>query len=46
MLADDEPSESGMREADQLMKKLGIQPSQLVEEAYVDLLANASCGNH
>jgi len=42
VLADDEPVESGMREANELIKKLGIEPSQLVEGAYVDLLASAS----
>jgi len=37
VLADGEPSEGGVREAHELMKKLGIQPSQLIEGAYVDL---------
>lgn len=39
VLADDEPSETGVREAHSLMEKLGIQPSQLIEGAYVDLHA-------
>ena len=38
VLADGEPSESGVREAHELMKKLGIQPSRLIEGAYVDLM--------
>ena len=37
VLSDDEPSEAGVREAHSLMEKLGIQPSQLIEGAYVDL---------
>jgi predicted adenylyl cyclase CyaB len=41
VLADDEPSEAGVREAHALMAQLGVQPSQLVEGAYVDLLARA-----
>ena len=39
VLSDGEPSESGVREADRLMAKLGISADQLVEGAYVDLLA-------
>jgi adenylate cyclase class IV len=42
VLADDEPAECGMREAHDLMETLDIQPSQLVEGAYIDLLASAS----
>jgi predicted adenylyl cyclase CyaB len=37
VLGDDEPSEAGVREARDLMEKLGIHPSQLIEGAYVDL---------
>ncbi len=37
MLADDEPSERGVREAHELMEKLGVHPSQLIEGAYIDL---------
>lgn len=33
-----EPSEEGVREARELMARLGVDPSQLVESAYVDLL--------
>ena len=39
VLADDEPSEGGVREAHSLMEKLGIRPSQLIEGAYLDLQA-------
>jgi adenylate cyclase class IV len=39
VLADGEPIEAAISEAHGLIKRLGIQPHQLVEEAYVDLLA-------
>jgi predicted adenylyl cyclase CyaB len=39
VLTDDEPCEAGAREAHSLMEKLGIQPSQLIEGAYLDLQA-------
>lgn len=42
VLDEDESSEVGMREADALMARLGIEPSQLVEVAYIDLL-EAKC---
>ncbi len=38
MLVDGEPLEPGVREADDLMEKLGIQRDQLVEGAYLDLM--------
>ena len=38
MLVDDEPTEQGIREAGALMEQLGIQASQLVEGAYLDLM--------
>jgi predicted adenylyl cyclase CyaB len=38
MLVDDEPPEQGVREAGELMDRLGIAPSQLIEGAYLDLL--------
>jgi predicted adenylyl cyclase CyaB len=38
MLVDDEPAEQGIREASDLMAELGIQPGQLVEGAYLDLM--------
>jgi adenylate cyclase class IV len=43
VLEQDEPAEVGVREAKALMAQLGVEPSQLIEGAYVDLLAqNAS----
>ena len=39
VLADDEPTEHGVAEAHALMERLGIAAAQLVEAAYVDLLA-------
>ena len=39
VLADDEPVEAGQREAEDLMARLGIGADQLIETAYVDLLA-------
>lgn len=38
VLVDDEPGDAGIREASELMDRLGIQPSQLVEGAYLDLM--------
>jgi predicted adenylyl cyclase CyaB len=40
VLDENEPVEVGAREAEQLMARLGIQESQLIERAYVDLLAD------
>lgn len=37
VLDDEEPADLGAREARELMARLGVQPSQLVEGAYVDL---------
>lgn len=39
VLRDDEPLESGIREAERLMQQLGVAPSQLIDRAYVDLLS-------
>jgi len=39
VLEDGESVEEGVREAHSLMSQLGIQPSQLLDTAYVDLLA-------
>lgn len=39
VLAEGEPPEPGIAEARDLMAKLGVDPAQLVEGAYVDLLA-------
>jgi len=39
VLGEGESADSGIEEAHSLMAKLGVEPSQLVKEAYVDLLA-------
>lgn len=44
VLADSEPAEAGAREAYDLMEKLGVTPSQLIECAYVDLIAQRGVG--
>ena len=41
VLGEDEPTEAGMREAHRLMDRLGVEASQLVDTAYVDLLPRA-----
>ena len=38
VLVDDEPADAGVREAGELMDRLGIQPEQLIEGAYLDLM--------
>ena len=40
VLRDGEPAEAGVQEAHELMARLGVDGSQLVEGAYVDLLAS------
>lgn len=42
VLQDHESADDGVREAHALMAQLGIEPSQLVEVAYVDLLKAAA----
>ncbi len=42
VLAEGEPAEVGIREAEELMKRLGVKPSHLIDRAYVDLLAARS----
>lgn len=39
VLENNEPTEVGISEAHELMERLGVDSSQLVEDAYVDLLA-------
>lgn len=39
VLAEDEPTQSGVEVAHDLMEQLDIQPGQLVEHAYVELLS-------
>lgn len=38
VLAEGEPVEAGVREANGLMERLGVKPQQLIDGAYVDLL--------
>jgi predicted adenylyl cyclase CyaB len=38
MLVDDESADAGIREAGELMDRLGIKSTQLIEGAYLDLL--------
>jgi adenylate cyclase class IV len=39
VLEEGEPADIGVQEAHELMAKLGVEPSHLIEGAYVDLLA-------
>jgi predicted adenylyl cyclase CyaB len=39
VMADGEPAESGVAVARDLLAKLGIEPGQLIDRAYVDLLS-------
>jgi predicted adenylyl cyclase CyaB len=41
MLVDDESADQGVREARELMDRLGIQGGQLIEGAYLDLMLEA-----
>ena len=38
MLVDDEPADAGVREAGELMDRLGVHAEQLIEGAYLDLM--------
>lgn len=38
VLEEDEPLEAGMQEANDIMAQLEVEPSQLIEGAYLDLL--------
>jgi len=42
VLQEHEPPEVGVHEAHELMARLGVEPSQLIEGAYVDLLAGSA----
>lgn len=44
VLQDDEPVETGVHEAQGLMQQLGVNPAQLIDRAYVDLLTGQSEG--
>ena len=46
VLASDESVEQGVAEANRLMKLLGVQPSQLIEGSYVDLLSRKTNERH
>jgi adenylate cyclase class IV len=46
VLEESEPCESGVREAHALMDRLGIEPSDLIETAYVDLLVQSAAPAH
>lgn len=39
VLQEGEPADAGVAQAHQLMARLGVEPSQLIEGAYVDLLS-------
>ena len=39
VLAEEEPSAAGIQEANELLARLGLQPSQLVSGGYLDLMA-------
>jgi predicted adenylyl cyclase CyaB len=44
VLREGESTDVGVREAHDLMKRLGVEPSQLIDRAYVDLLAASGSG--
>ena len=44
VLREDESTDVGVREAHELMQRLGVTPSQLIDRAYVDLLATRGPG--
>jgi predicted adenylyl cyclase CyaB len=44
VLGDDESTEAGQQEAAALMQRLGIQPDQLIDRAYTDLLDQLDSG--
>jgi adenylate cyclase class IV len=44
VLGEGESLEAGKREANELMTRLCVEPSQLVEGAYIDLLQRADNG--
>jgi predicted adenylyl cyclase CyaB len=46
VLRENEFTEAGVREAEELMQRLGVSPSQLIDRAYVDLLADRDAGTH
>ena len=46
VLREDESTDVGVREAHELMQRLGVTPSQLIDRAYVDLLAPSGAGTN
>jgi adenylate cyclase class IV len=46
VLRENEFTEAGVREAEELMQRLGVSPSQLIDRAYVDLLAERDAGTY
>jgi adenylate cyclase class IV len=42
VLCEGESVQAGVREAEELMQRLSVEPSQLIGRAYVDLLAEQS----
>ena len=44
VLGKSESTEEGMKTAQALMEKLGVQKSQLVEASYIDMLAQQEAG--
>jgi predicted adenylyl cyclase CyaB len=42
VLDDHQPSDAGVREANQLLTRLGVQASQLIEGGYLDLMSKGS----
>jgi predicted adenylyl cyclase CyaB len=44
VLEEHEPFEAGVHEAQELMTRLSVDPSQLIDGAYIDLLGSAACG--
>jgi predicted adenylyl cyclase CyaB len=46
VLLENETTDAGVREAHELMQRLGVDPSQLIDRAYVDLLAPSGAGTN
>jgi predicted adenylyl cyclase CyaB len=46
VLREDESVDAGVREAHELMQRLGVKPSDLIDRAYVDLLAQGGSGTN
>jgi predicted adenylyl cyclase CyaB len=46
VLRENEFTDAGVREAEELMQRLGVSPSQLIDRAYVDLLSPNATREH